>query len=52
VPHQYVGETPELHASYTLFTLYFRQQPVASHARKHQPGMANALQHQLAQVCT
>ena len=39
VPHQYVGETLELHASDTLITLYFHQQSVATHARKHRPGM-------------
>ena len=33
VPHQYVGETLELHASDTLITLYFRQRSVATHAR-------------------
>ena len=30
VPHQYVGEKLELHASDTLVTLYFRQHQVAS----------------------
>jgi hypothetical protein len=34
VPHQYVSETLELHASDTLITLYFRQQPVATHASR------------------
>jgi len=38
VPHQYVGETLELHASDTLITLYFHQQTVATHIRKHRPG--------------
>ena len=38
VPHQYVGERLELHASETLVQAYFRQQPVASHPRKHHPG--------------
>ena len=33
VPHQYVGERLELHASDTLITLYFRAQSVATHAR-------------------
>ena len=39
VPHQYVGETLELHASDTLIALYFHQHSVATHARKHRPGM-------------
>ena len=38
VPHQYVGERLELHAGETLIQLYFRQQPVASHPRKHTYG--------------
>ena len=38
VPHQYVGETLELHAGDTLISLYFHQQTVASHVRKHRPG--------------
>ena len=38
VPHQYVGETLELHAGENLVTLYFRQQPVATHPRSYQPG--------------
>jgi transposase len=38
VPHQYVGERLELHASDTVVTLYFRQHQVAIHPRKHQPG--------------
>ena len=38
VPHQYVGERLELHASDTLVTAYFRQQSVASHPRKRYPG--------------
>lgn len=38
VPHQYVGETLELHAIDTLITLYFRQRAVASHPRQHRPG--------------
>lgn len=45
VPHQYVGETLELHASDTLITLYFRQRQVASHPRKHQPGMTTEAAH-------
>ena len=38
VPHQYVGETLELHAGENLITLYFRQQQVATHARSYRPG--------------
>jgi len=38
VPHQYVGESLELHAGDTLITLYFRRQPVASHPRAFRPG--------------
>ncbi|MEJ1297524.1 MAG: IS21 family transposase, partial [Candidatus Sedimenticola sp. (ex Thyasira tokunagai)] len=45
VPHQYVGETLELHASDTLVTLYFRQRQVASHPRKHQPGTTTEAAH-------
>ena len=45
VPHQYVGENLELHASDTLITLYFRHQPVASHARKFRPGTTTESAH-------
>ena len=45
VPHQYVGETLELHASDTLVILYFRQRQVASHPRKHQPGTTTEAAH-------
>ncbi len=38
VPHQYVGETLELHAGEHLVTVYFRQQPVATHARAYRHG--------------
>jgi len=38
VPHQYVGESLELHAGDTLISLYFRGQAVATHARKFRPG--------------
>ena len=34
VPHQYVGETLELHASNTLIELYFHQRCIATHARR------------------
>lgn len=45
VPHQYVGETLELHACDTLVTLYFRQRVVATHARKHHPGVTTEAGH-------
>ena len=38
VPHQYVGEKLEVHASDTLFEAYFRRQLVATHPRKYTPG--------------
>jgi len=45
VPHHYVGEALELHASDTLITLYFRDNAVATHARKHRPGMTTEPAH-------
>jgi len=45
VPHQYVGEKLELHAGDSLMQVYFRQQLVASHPRKHQPGMTTEAGH-------
>jgi len=39
VPHQYVGERLELHASETLVETYFRRQLVATHPRKYRPGL-------------
>ena len=45
VPHQYVGEKLELHASATLISLYFHQQPVASHVRNNHPGMTTDPSH-------
>jgi len=38
VPHQYVGETLELHAGAQRITVYYRQRSVASHARRFYPG--------------
>ncbi len=38
VPHQYVGERLELHASDTLVEAYFQRQLVATHPRKYTPG--------------
>lgn len=45
VPHQYVGEKLELHASENLITLYLHQQQVASHVRKHHPGTTTKSKH-------
>jgi len=45
VPHSYVGETLELHASDTRVTLYFRNRQVATHARKHRPGTTTEANH-------
>ena len=39
VPHQYVGEQVDLHASERLVQIYFRQQLIASHPRSHQYGI-------------
>jgi transposase len=38
VPHQYVGERLELHASDQLISLYFQHRQIACHVRKHRPG--------------
>jgi hypothetical protein len=40
-----VGETLELHASDALITVYFRHQPVATHARQHHPGITTEPAH-------
>jgi transposase len=45
VPHQYVGETLELHAGESLITLYYRDQPIASHPRRRQPGTSTESAH-------
>ncbi|WP_339755131.1 IS21 family transposase [uncultured Marinobacter sp.] len=45
VPHQYVGETLELHAGDTLIQLYFRQHLVASHPHKRYPGTTTDAAH-------
>jgi len=39
VPHQYVGEKLELHASDSLISLYFRDQKITNHPRKYRPGI-------------
>lgn len=38
VPHQYVGEYLQLHASEHLISLFFNGQLIASHPRAHRPG--------------
>lgn len=45
VPHQYVGETLELHASDTLVTLYCQRSQVASHPRQYRPGTTTEAAH-------
>ena len=45
VPHQYVGETLEMHAGDTLVQVYFRQQLVASHPRKRHAGTTTEAAH-------
>jgi transposase len=45
VPHHYVGEKLELHAGDSLMQLYFHNQLVASHPRKHFPGMTTEPAH-------
>lgn len=45
VPHQYVGETLELHAGDTLITVYLRQHVVASHVRNQGPGITTEAAH-------
>jgi transposase len=39
VPHQYVSEHLQLHASEHLISLFFKGQPVASHPRARRPGI-------------
>ncbi|MBM7422624.1 hypothetical protein HNR64_000928 [Spongiibacter marinus] len=45
VPHHYVGETLELHASESLITIYFRQRQIASHPRGQRPGTTTEAAH-------
>lgn len=45
VPHQYVGETLEIHAGAHLMTLYFRDKAITSHPRKHYPGTTTEAMH-------
>lgn len=44
-PHQYVGETLELHAARQLITLYYRGRQVASHVRQYTPGITTVAAH-------
>jgi len=45
VPHQYVGEALQLHASDRLITMIFRHQSIASHPRKYYPGFSTIASH-------
>lgn len=45
VPHHLVGERIELHATVNTITLNFHNKPVASHVRKHHPGMTTEALH-------
>ncbi len=45
VPHHYVGEQLELHASETLVQMHFRRQLIASHPRKHTFGFSTIPAH-------
>ena len=45
VPHHLVGERIELHATVNTITLYFHNKTVASHVRKHHPGMTTEALH-------
>lgn len=45
VPHQYVGETLELHASEALVTLCLGGRQIATHARRYQPGTTTEVAH-------
>jgi transposase len=45
VPHQYVGETLELHAGEHLVSAYFRRQQVATHTRSYRPGTTTVPSH-------
>ena len=45
VPHQYVGETLELHAGEHLVALYFRDRQITSHPRKYRPGTTTQAAH-------
>lgn len=45
VPHQLVGERLELHAKDKLIELYFQNKRVASHPRRHRPGMTTTPEH-------
>ena len=45
VPHHLVGEKLELHATDNLISVYFHNNRITSHARKHYPGMTTIAEH-------
>ena len=45
VPHHLVGEKLELHATDNLIVVYFHNNRITSHARKHYPGMTTIAEH-------
>jgi len=45
VPHAYVGEKVQIHATTTLIQVFFRDLRIASHARSHKGGMTTDAQH-------
>jgi transposase len=45
VPHHLVGEKLELHATDNLIEVYFHNNRITSHARKHYPGMTTIAEH-------
>jgi hypothetical protein len=45
VPHHCVGEQVELHAGDKLIEVYFHNQRIATHVRKHYPGMTTEPEH-------
>ena len=51
VPHQYVGEKLELHASGTLIELYFHQRCIATHERRDGYGFTTQLAHMSERHC-
>lgn len=45
VPHHLVGEKLELHATDNLIEVYFHNNRITSHARRHHPGMTTIAEH-------
>ncbi|MDP6583014.1 MAG: IS21 family transposase, partial [Anaerolineales bacterium] len=45
VPHHLVGEKLELHATDNLIEVYFHNNRITSHPRKHYPGMTTIAEH-------